>query len=573
MKVCTTCGQEWETNATTCPDDGGPLSTVAEQALPASLSNSSGQRVALQPALAPEDLDRDELPAGMLVGEYQIERKIGVGGMGVVYGAKHPLIGKRAAVKVLNARLSLDREAVSRFVLEAQAVNQIGHANIVDIFSFGTLEDGRSYFVMEWLQGETLGERLDRLGKLPVREALTILVALCRALEAAHAAGVIHRDLKPDNVFLATDDEGWRVKLLDFGIAKLSTTAPSISRTATGMVVGTPLFMAPEQAKGEPVDGSTDVYALGLLAYTAVCGTSLFVSESSAIEVLAAHISKEPPPPRSLRPDLPVELDVLILEMLAKRQSARPNLVDVRQQLSVLVGTLGAQTGPVPLSEPRYTVRAQSNVDGAAAVSPRGPTELLAVDGEAPLGPARGARWPLVVGGVAAVGLAAAVFVLMTRDSGGTPAARPPPSKLAAAPIPTRPMVTPDAAVMAAVVPDAAVVAPEGTVEAEVNITVKPGDAVLTVDGEVAAAPAGRAHLPLPPGSHVAVVTAGGRSVTRAFVVVAGAPLALALAVPIPVGAPAVRPNHKPPPPVVPVPKPVPPKPIDVDGVANPFAK
>ena len=572
MKVCTTCGQEWDTSAITCPDDGGVLSSVAEHAIPTALSNSSGQRVALQPAPAPvpDDLDRDELPAGMQVGEYQIERKIGVGGMGVVYGAKHPLIGKRAAVKVLNARLSMDREAVSRFVLEAQAVNQIGHANIVDIFSFGTLEDGRSYFVMEWLQGETLGERLDRLGKLPVREALTILVALCRALEAAHAAGVIHRDLKPDNVFLATDDDGWRVKLLDFGIAKLSTTAPSISRTATGMVVGTPLFMAPEQAKGEPVDGSTDVYALGLLAYTAVCGTSLFESESSAIEVLAAHISKEPPPPRSLRPDLPVELDVLVLEMLAKRPSFRPSLVDVRQQLAALAATLGAQTGPVPLAEPpRFTVRAQSNVDGVVAVSPKGPTELLAVGGEEPLVPAaRGARWPLLLGAVGALGLAAAVFAIMTR--GAAPDAVTPPAKLAAAPIPTLPPVTPDAALVTAVAPDAAVPAPVAAVDTAVDITVKPVDAVLTIDGEAAPSPAGHAQLPLAPGSHVAVVTAGGRTVTRPFVVAAGTPLALVVTIAAP---PLPGPSHKPPPVSVRPVKPVPPKPVDVDGVANPFAK
>src|SRR4051812_22508176 len=197
MKLCTTCGRRWDLAGprARCPEDGTPL--VPADAASAGRAGSATWS-SEQPALAqPRSAASDELAPGDCVGEYVIERRIGAGGMGMVYGARHPVIGKRAAIKILNARFTADDDAVSRFVLEAQAVNRIGHAHIVDIFSFGALDDGRSYFAMEWLQGETLGERLHR-GPLSVRDTAAILAPLCRALEAAHAAGVIHRDLKPD---------------------------------------------------------------------------------------------------------------------------------------------------------------------------------------------------------------------------------------------------------------------------------------------------------------------------------------------------------------------------------------
>ncbi len=189
---------------------------------------------------------------------------------GEVYGAKHPVIGKRVAVKVMNRLCSANPLNVDRFVTEAKAVNAIGHSNIVDIFSFGRTEDGRCYFVMEWLIGESLRDRMDRQ-PLELPHALDVLDAVLRALEAAHATGIVHRDLKPDNIFLVAprDPEPERVKLLDFGIAKLvddgaevAATVPRSHRTSTGTVVGTPAYMAPEQAAGLPVKGPADVYSL-----------------------------------------------------------------------------------------------------------------------------------------------------------------------------------------------------------------------------------------------------------------------------------------------------------------------
>jgi serine/threonine protein kinase len=163
-----------------------------------------------------------DIAPGTAIGEYIVEAKIGEGGMGSVYSVTHPLIGKHAAIKVMAPHLCNDAIAVERFILEARAVNQIGHPNIVDVFAFGTLPDGRSYFIMEWLHGESLATRILRNGPLPLREAADLVVQIADALEAAHEKEVVHRDLKPDNVFLVPV-RGRRtlVKLLDFGIAKL----------------------------------------------------------------------------------------------------------------------------------------------------------------------------------------------------------------------------------------------------------------------------------------------------------------------------------------------------------------
>jgi len=200
-------------------------------------------------ASAPAREDYD-LEPGTALGEYRIEGKIGQGGMGVVFSAVHPLIGKRAAIKILKKELCADPHTLERFVDEARVVNEIGHPNIVDIFAFGEMPDGRSYFVMEWLKGETLRARIAR-GKLAPAEVGQIVRPLARALEAAHEKGVIHRDLKPDNVFLVdVRGEVATVKLLDFGIAKLARNDHRVEKTATGAIVGTPQYIAPEQAKG-----------------------------------------------------------------------------------------------------------------------------------------------------------------------------------------------------------------------------------------------------------------------------------------------------------------------------------
>src|SRR5262249_53115214 len=267
------------------------------------------------------------LEPGAVLGEYKIEGKIGEGGMGTVYAAVHPVIGKRAAIKVLRKDLCEDPYSVERFMDEARVVNQIGHLNIVDVFAFGEMLDGRHYLVMEFLRGETLRARMDR-GRVELAEACAILRPLARALEAAHGKGVIHRDLKPDNVFLVeVPDEPARVKLLDFGIAKLAREDHRISRTATGAMVGTPQYIAPEQAKGHTIDANVDVYALGGIAFELTTGRPPFVADN-AMEIVAKHLMEQPPRPSQLA-QVPSELDDLILAMLAKEPKSRPSLAQV----------------------------------------------------------------------------------------------------------------------------------------------------------------------------------------------------------------------------------------------------
>src|SRR6476646_10109668 len=276
-----------------------------------------------------------DLSAGTVVGEYTIDCKLGDGGMATVYGATHPLIGKKAAIKVMNPALSVDAGLVERFILEARAVNAIGHPNIVDVFSFGRLADGRSYFVMEWLQGQTLYDRMwDRRPTLD--EALDLVDQVCDALEAAHEKGIVHRDLKPANVFLVPV-RGRRdlVKLLDFGVAKLIATVEGLDgsdpmsrppQTMTGQVVGTPDYSSPEQARAKPVDGKTDIYALGVIAYEMILGRRPFEADNTA-DVVRMHLTDPPPPPRSFWPEIPSLLDELLLSMLDKTPMKRPSPV------------------------------------------------------------------------------------------------------------------------------------------------------------------------------------------------------------------------------------------------------
>jgi serine/threonine-protein kinase len=274
-------------------------------------------------SMEPPSLDgEDGLAQGTMLGEYQVERTLARGGMGTVFAAVHPLIGKRVAIKVLSRALCSDPASVQRFVDEARVVNRIGHPNIVDVFAFGAMPDGRQYLVMELLQGETLGARMAR-APVPLAEACAVMKQLARALGAAHAHGVIHRDLKPDNVFLVTVDGGSMVKLLDFGIAKLSHQ-DAVTRTAAGALVGTPQYIAPEQARGGRVDAHSDIYAFGGLLFELLAGRPVFLV-NGVTEAIAKHLL-EAAPRLSQFAQVPDELDDLVAAMLAKNPAVRPTL-------------------------------------------------------------------------------------------------------------------------------------------------------------------------------------------------------------------------------------------------------
>jgi hypothetical protein len=280
--------------------------------------------------------DAAELKPGTEVGGYVVDGKIGIGGMGVVYGARHPRIGKRVAIKVLSPTYSANASTVRRFEQEAQVVNQIKHPNIVDVFQFGELPDGRSYFVMEWLDGEPLSAHIDR-GPLSAAETMVVLDVVCDALEAAHEHGVVHRDLKADNVFLAKGRKSSTVKLLDFGLAKLAgkNDLSSVNRTRSGVIVGTPAYMAPEQARGKTVDARTDIYALGVLAYKMLTGAMPFKADN-AMDLIVLHMNAPVPSPSKLARDTPPELAKLVVRMMAKAPEQRPTLPEVRKVFASL---------------------------------------------------------------------------------------------------------------------------------------------------------------------------------------------------------------------------------------------
>ncbi len=319
--------------------------------------------------LLPDDLfvtPEAQLEAGTMVGEYRIQRKLGSGTFGDVYAGEHPLIGKRVAVKILNQRFASDPVMISRFIAEARAVNKIRQRNIIDIFSFGVLPGlERHYFVMELLDGLTLGELLDQKRRLPMSTVLPIIRGIAEALDAVHEAGITHRDLKPDNVFLATERDGsYYPKLLDFGIAKLIGDEVA-HKTGPGMVLGTPRYMSPEQARGKVADHRADIYALGVMIHEMLTGEAPFTGQSS-VDVLLKHTAEPPPRLSEINADLPSELDAPVLAMLEKRPADRPRTAGVAVQALVdRAHKLGLDRPAEPISgisaSERLTLPAESD--------------------------------------------------------------------------------------------------------------------------------------------------------------------------------------------------------------------
>jgi len=289
--------------------------------------------------------DGTALGERLLESRYRIVSRLGAGGMGTVYVAEHVALGKRVAVKVLREEISRDPAMAKRFEQEAVAASRIGQENIVDVTDFGRTPEGSLYFVMEHLEGRTLADVLQRERVLPVGRACNILLQVCEAIEAAHARGIVHRDLKPHNIVLL--DRPGRpdfVKVLDFGISKMGWRQEPI--TEQGAILGTPEYMAPEQASGESVDPRTDVYAIGVMAYELCTGTLPFRGDHSVATMLK-HINEPVEPPRRRRPDLdiPEELEVAILKALSKRPEDRQQTV---AELRLAIGRHLAT--PIPLS-------------------------------------------------------------------------------------------------------------------------------------------------------------------------------------------------------------------------------
>jgi eukaryotic-like serine/threonine-protein kinase len=262
---------------------------------------------------------------GAAIGPYRITAKIGEGGMGTVWVGEHTLLGRRAAIKVLLPEYTSREEIVQRFFNEARAVTAISDPGIVQVFDFGHAL-GSAYIVMELLEGEAMDARLRRIGRFAPLDAMRLMAQVSISLGAAHAKGVVHRDLKPENIFIVGDPAvtgGERTKILDFGIAKLAGNESSGLKTRTGMVMGTPVYMSPEQCRGaSTIDSRSDIYALGCVLFTMVCGRPPFESDATG-DLIIMHVRDAPPVPSSLVPGLPPELDALIARCLAKDPSHR----------------------------------------------------------------------------------------------------------------------------------------------------------------------------------------------------------------------------------------------------------
>lgn len=268
---------------------------------------------------------------GQVVGKYRIAEQIGEGGMGMVYRAEHLVLGSPAAVKMLLPRWTQHRQVVDRFFTEARAASAIRHVGIVQVFDSGLLPNGQAYIAMELLEGMSLGDLLDRERALPPALAATICCQVLAALDAAHVVGVIHRDLKPDNIQLVHDASApasLRVKLLDFGIAKLlqdSVAAAGGGRRAAtrgGVLLGTPAYMSPEQCRGSNVDARSDLYAAGCILFEMLTGAPPFDGDTGP-DIVAKHLHDPPPKLRSINASLPVELEQLLARMLAKDPAQR----------------------------------------------------------------------------------------------------------------------------------------------------------------------------------------------------------------------------------------------------------
>jgi eukaryotic-like serine/threonine-protein kinase len=268
--------------------------------------------------------DKNDSNIGLRLGNYLLREEIGRGGMASVYLAEHPEIGRKVAVKILNKAM-LDRTSLcERFLTEAKTLARLRHPGIIEIYDYGRLESGQPYYVMEYLEGQEFGARLKDAGQLPLNDLLPIFEQLCQGLQAAHDAGVIHRDLKPPNIFIQEGKE-LSVKLIDFGIAKVfGSSVDDGELTQTGMVLGSPVTIAPEQVEGRKKDigPATDIYALGVILYWALAGRPPFYGARAPM-IMAMHVKDAPPPLNEVVEGLPKKLVDVIHRALAKKPRQR----------------------------------------------------------------------------------------------------------------------------------------------------------------------------------------------------------------------------------------------------------
>ena len=335
VKVCPVCQREYPAGVTSCPEDGVPLVAV--------ITDVSSRA--------------EELVGKIVEGRYRIERIIGKGGMGTVYACRHVVVGKIAAMKVLRAGVERSDGVLQRFVREAQTANLLKSRHIVEVSDFGQLPSGAFFVVMELLEGQDLAHGM-RNG-LSRAQLVHVFVQVAETLQLAHDKGIVHRDLKPDNVFLVHDSgDPLFVKLLDFGIAKILHGDGGGGLTETGVILGTPYYMSPEQARAEAIDHRSDIYALGVMMYRAFTGRLPFVADST-MGVLTRHITEAPQPPSEIG-NVDQVTERMILRCLAKKPEYRyQSMREVAEALRMV------PLAPVPPHREQRTV-ADGPAPGAA---------------------------------------------------------------------------------------------------------------------------------------------------------------------------------------------------------------
>src|SRR3954470_13654995 len=290
MKSCPTCGREYADTNTLCPADGAELK---------------------------KSPDEDGLIGQVLAGKYRIDDKIDEGGMGCVYRATHVLMEKVVAVKVLHPALAADDKIVARFTREAKAASRISHPHAINVTDFGESENGIVYLVMEYLRGRTLKDIVRSEGPLPLARVVEIVRQVSGALEAAHAEGVVHRDLKSDNIMLEETATGDWAKVLDFGIAKIQQTTQSVHETdpdltSPNLIIGTPQYMSPEQcSQASNIDTRSDIYSFGVILYEMLAGHVPFTGDSPTA-IMMKHLQEPPPSILEERGDLPASVGRVI---------------------------------------------------------------------------------------------------------------------------------------------------------------------------------------------------------------------------------------------------------------------
>lgn len=321
-RICPACGQKYDDKVEVCPKDQCPTVFVSPQ---------------------------EALIGKVLDGRFTLRALLGVGGMGAVYRAHQHSMDRDVAVKVLRSDLARSEQEVLRFFREARAASKLSHPNIITVFDFGQSEDGLLYMVMELLQGKPLSKLLLETGPLPLERAINIILQTLDALAHAHSVGILHRDLKPDNIFLVQGEgKNEIVKVLDFGIAKVMGTE-SQTLTSEGMVVGTPAYMSPEQAMGQELDQRSDLYSLGTIFFEMLTGRKPFEGDSP-ISILYRKVNEEPPRIRDVAPkaDVPPEVEKLIRDLLKPRPEMRPKSAsEVKERLEQIKGgSIRAQVEP-----------------------------------------------------------------------------------------------------------------------------------------------------------------------------------------------------------------------------------